>query len=65
MKTTSNLVRQRWQNFSTKVLKSVNIPDKYKLSTAYSDNDPEIETLRERQGRKNIYYNRYADTSVR
>ena len=65
MKTTSSLVRQRWQNFSSKVLKSVNISDKYKLSTAYSDNDPEIETLRERQGRKNIYYNRYADTSVR
>ena len=65
MKTTSNLVRQRWQNFSSKVLKSVSFDGKYKLSTAYSDNDPEIETLRERQGRKNIYYNRYADTSVR
>ena len=62
MKTTSNLVRQRWQEF---FLKSPSFDGKYKLSTAYSDNDPEIETLRERQGRKNIYYNRYADTSVR
>ena len=65
MKTTSSLVRQRWQNFSSKVLKTVNFDGKYKLSTAYSDNDSEIATLRERQGRKNIYYNRYADTSVR
>ena len=61
MKANVNQFEKKFHYLSEKIT----LPSASSSSGGYDDNKPEIENLKTRQGKKNIYSNRYVDTSQR